>query len=329
MALVVQPCSNSVAFSHYKDTIQKFNNLDSLEKYLKKEDFKKLIEIFPSKKVRIWGVTPSSKKKWEKLSVGDITLFYRTKRIFSKATMVLKLHNPELAEFLWDRDKTGVTWEYIYFLDEVEEIDLGIEDFNRIMEYESNYIIQGFNVYTNEKGQKLLDFLNLKSDIYEPDINKETYKTVIDNDTEIQKKVEEFFLRESLDIERTLSTRVEQAYLRKKLFKNKRESRCCICGKKYLVSFMVAAHIKKRSLCSKDEKLDAENIVAPMCKFGCDEMFERGYIFVDDGFIDIKHDGDEPEDFINHLRSLKGRKCLNYNEDNKKYYDFHRKFFKK
>ena len=69
------------------------------------------------------------------------------------------------------------------------------------------------------------------------------------------------------------------------ILKNLPFNTCCIYNKKYPVSFLVAAHIKKRAECTLDEKKDFLNIVAPMCKMGCDELYEKGYIGVVDGSV--------------------------------------------
>jgi len=49
----------------------------------------------------------------------------------------------------------------------------------------------------------------------------------------------------------------------------------------YPVSFLWAAHIKKRELCSDDERRDVGNIAMLACLFGCDVLFEHGYVSVD------------------------------------------------
>ena len=79
--------------------------------------------------------------------------------------------------------------------------------------------------------------------------------------------------------------RVEQMYLRKFLFSGRTAS-CDLCGRHFDVEFLVAAHIKKRAVCTDSERCDVSNIVMSACKFGCDELFERGYISVaDDGTL--------------------------------------------
>jgi hypothetical protein len=41
---------------------------------------------------------------------------------------------------------------------------------------------------------------------------------------------------------------------------------------------LVAAHIKQRSQCTRREREDYRANIVAMCKLGCDELFERGYI---------------------------------------------------
>ena len=43
---------------------------------------------------------------------------------------------------------------------------------------------------------------------------------------------------------------------------------------------LVAAHIKKRSHCTDHEKRDIANIGMLNCKFGCDELYERGFVSI-------------------------------------------------
>jgi len=76
--------------------------------------------------------------------------------------------------------------------------------------------------------------------------------------------------------------RVEQSYLRRTLFSSP-TAPCDLCGREFETEFLVAAHIKKRAECSDPERRDVAHIVMSACRFGCDELFERGYISVGDG----------------------------------------------
>ncbi|GIN91112.1 hypothetical protein J22TS1_21630 [Siminovitchia terrae] len=53
------------------------------------------------------------------------------------------------------------------------------------------------------------------------------------------------------------------------------------------ISFLIASHIKNRSFCKNEKKPDYKNILVPMCKFGCDDLFEKGYISVINGKIKV------------------------------------------
>lgn len=99
------------------------------------------------------------------------------------------------------------------------------------------------------------------------------------------------------DLDRAVQTarRVEQSYLRRALFGGP-IAPCDLCGREFEVEFLVAAHIKKRAECSDPERRDIAHVVISACRFGCDELFERGYISVeDDGRLIISRDVESSE----------------------------------
>ena len=51
-----------------------------------------------------------------------------------------------------------------------------------------------------------------------------------------------------------------------------------------MVSALVAAHKKKRTLCNPAERRDPD-IVMPLCVFGCDFLYENRHVIVDDGVV--------------------------------------------
>jgi predicted restriction endonuclease len=90
------------------------------------------------------------------------------------------------------------------------------------------------------------------------------------------------------DLDKKVQTaqRTEQGIARKKLLKNKQIAPCRLCGREMSKDFLVAAHIKKRSRCTDAEKRDLVNVTMLCCRFGCDELYERGFLGVDqDGKI--------------------------------------------
>ena len=120
--------------------------------------------------------------------------------------------------------------------------------------------------------------------------------------------------------------RTEQSFLRKKLFNDSKYATCCICNSLMPVEFVVAAHIKKRSKCEEAEKRDYKNIVTPMCKFGCDELYERGFIAVHNGnVIELSKlpDGYGSDYIQEYLKKITGQKCNTYNGKSSSYFEWH------
>lgn len=83
-----------------------------------------------------------------------------------------------------------------------------------------------------------------------------------------------------LDRVANVAQRVEQSYLRRLLF-TALDAACDLCGRAFNTEFLVAAHIKKRAACSEAERRDVPSVVMSACRFGCDELYERGYVSVD------------------------------------------------
>jgi hypothetical protein len=323
--VAIQPCGDSDAGIHYQDTI--LNPVPALKiaKSLSEDQLKEFNKL-SLKEVAVWGVTPGvkfvNKNKWAKLKSGDIALLYRNKQIFSQGQIIHCLHSKKLAEDLWSSNAKGDTWEYIYFLDNLQEIEIPIEKFNKALGFKLNNIVQGFNVYQDEKAKIILDLLELDTD-YDIAPN-------LSDDISIANLNEQLNNIYTTDIDQKSSSRAEQPILRKYLFGNKKISNCDLCGKELPVSILVAAHIKKRASCTDSERKDL-NIVMSACKLGCDELFEKGYISVsDDGniqeTINLK---DSTLPLRNYVSDLSGKKCRIFNLNNKKYFDWHRNHLKR
>lgn len=129
---------------------------------------------------------------------------------------------------------------------------------------------------------------------------------------------------EDFEIERTVKTRAEQGYVRRRLLGGREVGTCVICGTGIPATLLVAAHIKRRSECTDEEKADFDNNVALMCSLGCDPLFERGYIYVEEGIIRTREATQVTEEVENHLSRLEGRRCLAWNSGSEPYFQWHR-----
>lgn len=121
-----------------------------------------------------------------------------------------------------------------------------------------------------------------------------------------------------------VAVRTEQNYLRKNLFKNKRVSTCGICGRDMPVELLITAHIKPRANCAIKERRDIHNVVMPMCRMGCDDLFGRGFISVDNGRVVISSLPWLPPAITEYFRVVNGRECVHWSESSKKYFEWHK-----
>ena len=312
MAVILQPCANKDAREHYVNTIENTRSLDSISQFLNDKELDELKEIYPQGQVAIWGVTPSQSTKWERIQAGDITLLAKEGAVFASAVTTYKIHSHALASQLWGFDNKGNTWEYIYFLSEVKNQHIPYKELNKVIPYNENYVIQGFSLLDEEKSINVLKAFDLESETYFPNIDTEELFKELKNE-------------DNLETKSTTTGRKEQSAIRRLLFRNKPTGTCCICNKEYPVKFLWAAHIKKRAKCSLDEKKDLENIAAPMCKFGCDELYEKGYIGVKDGSVTQIKDNELTDNLQSYINSIADKSCSSWNDNTKHYFDWHYK----
>ena len=314
--IILQPSGSKAARVHYDDTIKNPVSLSRISHFVDSRQLNILNEIY-DEDAFVWGVTAGknfiNKNKWDRISKGDTALFSSDGRIFASGTVTYKLHSAELALDLWGKDSEGFTWEYVFFLDEIKRINIPYLDFNKAIGYSDNFIIQAFSVLDEVKSSKIFASFNLLSEVHLPPVSFENYQQATIELDELNRKV-------------LSNVRVEQGFLRNKILGNKTVSKCSICDKNFNVDFLVCAHIKKRSRCDDSEKRNIHN-VTPMCKFGCDELFERGYIVVDGGVI-FQNRKNVSGYVGNYLRLLEGKKCTAYNKNNNHFFKWHNNFHK-
>ncbi|MCO5994797.1 hypothetical protein [Actinoallomurus rhizosphaericola] len=121
----------------------------------------------------------------------------------------------------------------------------------------------------------------------------------------------------------TAEERGEQRALRAHLFGSHEVATCALCGDAYPVQFLVAAHIKKRSLCGDEERRDLSNVAMPACQFGCDALYETGYVSVDQSGAIVVATLESGGPLQTHLLRLEGRLCGSFTEESKPYFEWH------
>jgi hypothetical protein len=118
--------------------------------------------------------------------------------------------------------------------------------------------------------------------------------------------------------------RREQQQLRRNRFGTRAHIACAICGRDLPVGFVRLAHIKRRADANDRERLMPANTM-PACTLGCDELFERGYITVDEtGVIHAAEGLDSTPDLSWAIDKLQGRMVLDYSAVQDVFFAWHR-----
>lgn len=313
--LIIQPAGKKAA-EHYRKTIKGSIKIDPLRFELGEDVFARLKRIYPEGDARVWGVTPSKDlanlNMWAKVSPGDVVLFTGNNRVFASAVVTMTVRSKAVAKMLWDENDDQETWECIYFIKNVKNQNIRYEDLNDVLGYSKSYPFRRFLYIDEYMSKRAFSKFNSINYSEESGITKDDFLKSVPNVDAAE-----------LDKERTASVRIEQGYLRKCLFGDNDIATCCICGESFPVEFLVASHIKKRCVCSDEEKRDAMNIVAPMCCFGCDDLFERGYVGVIEGVVKKLRPLPESPPVEQKVASIVGRRCPAWRDGTKKYFLWH------
>jgi hypothetical protein len=147
------------AYRDYKRSVRDGYSLDKLSPYLDEEITIQLADIYEEDPVTLWGTSVYS--SWEKVEPGDIALIYRDGRYIARADVAYQTHNYDLGKELydlpdhpWDEDDP---WEYLTFLTDVQDIDLDIIEFNRLVGYADDHFPQGYTRVADDRIDQLQD----------------------------------------------------------------------------------------------------------------------------------------------------------------------------
>lgn len=131
-----------------------------------------------------------------------------------------------------------------------------------------------------------------------------------------------------LDRDSKAKGRKEQSFLRAHLLSNSSTGICVICMYRFPFDMLVAAHLKKRAECTTKEKKDFGNVAALMCKTGCDDLYENGYISVQGGKVVATKKRTVTTRLSEVISGLQGNEVANWSSSAKYYVWHHSKFNK-
>ena len=173
--ILIQPAAGRVPKLHFANTVDRPVQLASIAQFLDEDTSRTPRKLYPQGTARVWGVTPAkngaNKKHWETIQSGDVVLFTGKKRAFGVSNVTLKIHNPKLAEHLWERQRDNQTWEYIYFLSGLVETDVPYVQLNKAAK--KNRQFRGFEVLNDAQSASICELPGVAaaiSALHKPDI---------------------------------------------------------------------------------------------------------------------------------------------------------------
>lgn len=309
----LNPSGDKNSRKHFADTMENLVDFRKYESLLTPQIYSKLLNLHTNGLACLWGVVPGvsdrNVKQWEKLGEGSVAIFSRKNLIYASAVVTYRFNSAKLSEHLWGRDKKGQTWQYMYSMSDLKEQNITYQEFNKANGYKSNNIIRGFRVLNERQSDAFLNKFELRSNKYIEEISDIEFEYVLEN------------LDGELDRKATSWHRKEQAKARKRLLGGKATGECYLCGQQLSSEFLIAAHIKRRSECTDAEKRDLDGVMMLACKFGCDYLFEVGYLAIKDFKIEVSNNLKEPV-ALNYVEKLVGRK-VSTKAAQTKYFEWH------
>ena len=127
-SLFVFTAADRHAREHLQSSIS--NSIDSklLRRHLDAEFVESLREQSGGG-VYAWGATPGPRNvpTWQRMKPGDYVLAYQARHYIFVARVIAKRDDANFARDLWGTDKSGQTWQYMYFLTRPMEVDVSAE----------------------------------------------------------------------------------------------------------------------------------------------------------------------------------------------------------
>ncbi|MEU6708094.1 hypothetical protein [Streptomyces wuyuanensis] len=320
MRIVMQPARRSEkdVDQHYQDTIVKPVVFDDHADVLDAATLSQLKQLFPDGQAQMWGVVPGKKNanvsRIKKIRPGDWVFFSGDKRVYFGGTVALMWRNKELATRLWGTDHADSTWEYMYALSGTRGFDIPIEEIRTLLGWNPNRNIMGISVLREEESDTLQTLLTLDpaTAALEPVDTAQEEAAVAAFDGELERTAQR-------------AQRGEQTALKRRLLQGS-AGQCALCGRILPGTFLIAAHIKKRAMCSDDERRDLANIAMLACTFGCDAVYEHGYVAVAaEGVIQVSPLAAEIPEVAAYIQEkLVGRSVTWWLPSRETYYLWHR-----
>lgn len=168
MTVAIQPAGNSASIRHYKDTVENLVQISQYEELIGR-DLANLQKVSKNGATAMWGVTPGTNNanvsKYNKLGVGDLVLFTKNKNVFASAQITYLFRNKQLAETLWGKDNKNQTWEYMYALNDIKNLEITYGQLQKAIGSKVGDNFMGFRVLDRNKSNGALELLGKPTEL--------------------------------------------------------------------------------------------------------------------------------------------------------------------
>lgn len=260
--LVLQPAVGRPAPDNVKKSLA--SHLDLAVLPLSAAERESLLIAAGEGDVFAWGC--KHEIAWRHMEPGDLTLFMtESGTIRYKGVIIGTLKSTTLAAAIWG--KASEDFEFIYFLTGVEKCNFQRTEVNKKLQSTETPTADAWMSVRYVHDQAASDRVFQL-------VGKPNFST---DATGEPRDVVGLELADAIDGKRLATFRKEHETLKNHLFKGKLAAQCAVCGESYPRQFLITAHLKKRSKCTAQERINPD-VVLPMCTFGCDALYERGYL---------------------------------------------------
>lgn len=140
--IFLAPRSNETSYENFESTIIGGRSYEFIKPFLTQEE-KDILSKYS--KISIWGNKESLRARWTKMNPGDYVLFYARGSFYYSARVILKKFDEELGRKLWPADENGLFWPCLFFVDNLQQIEIPIKVVQELAEYEPTWDrVQGF-----------------------------------------------------------------------------------------------------------------------------------------------------------------------------------------
>ena len=316
--VIIQPAGSPEHLRRYADTVSQPVPTAAIIPYTPRDVSDYLLAQYGDEGASVWGVSAgtneASARSWSRISAGDTVLFLKDGFITSAGVVTMKFQSTDFALEIWGANEDGTVCELVYLLEAVRPVNLPVEILHAVGKGIPELFSQGFGVLGSEMSERILATIRMFGD-EDRIVDRAAFEAAVER-----------YYKASAGADQNLEAflQLEQDYHLGRLLDGRKTGECVICGETYPRDLLIAAHIKKRGMCTREERLD-DAVVMLNCRLGCHALFQEGYVIVHRGIVRRNPRKSAAEASIDVVSHVLDRQCTGWAPKAERYFLWHRK----